>query len=152
MDIVIFVVVGVVLLALFGRAVFLLVRGVREGWVAGGVTGRGGTSGGAREPRLQIGRVRLGFLSLLLIGILVGAWQQGTFDKALHHVGLNARDCATNAFGATFCGDDLEAYERRFTPSYGAGSTAQSYARCRDEWLDLGATFAEVETYCGDLR
>lgn len=36
----------------------------------------------------------------------------GSLDKMLAPVGLNFRDCATNGFGATFCGDDLEEYQR----------------------------------------
>jgi len=152
MGTVILIVVGLALAALLARGGYLVVRGVRDGWIAGDLTGRGETTNRPREPRVQIGRLRLGFASLFIIGLLVAAWQSGMFDKALHNVGLNAKDCATNAFGATFCGDDLDAYERRFSPSYGTEPAAQSYEQCRDEWLDLGSTFAEAQSYCADLR
>lgn len=36
----------------------------------------------------------------------------GSLDRTLAPVGLNFRECATNGFGATFCGDDLERYRR----------------------------------------
>lgn len=143
---------GLALIALLARAGYLVVRGVRDGWIAGDLTGRGETTGRPREPRVQIGRVRLGFAGLLVVGLLVGAWSNGWFDRALHHVGLNAKDCATNAFGATFCGGDLDAYRRQFSPSYGSEPPAETYEQCRTEWFGLGATFAEIETYCGDLR
>lgn len=44
--------------------------------------------------------------------VLVAVWYSGTFDRALVNVGLNSRPCGTNGFGATFCGDDRERYER----------------------------------------
>jgi len=50
---------------------------------------------------------------LAVIGI-GKAWSVGTFDNFLWRVGLNAKPCATNGFGATFCGDDLERYNKRF--------------------------------------
>lgn len=53
--------------------------------------------------------VRLGIVALLvIIGI---AWHAGTFDHLLYNVGLNAKPCARNGFGAVFCGKELE--ERR---------------------------------------
>jgi hypothetical protein len=44
---------------------------------------------------------------------LVSAWAKGTFDYALVNVGLNAKPCAKNGFGATFGGDDLTQYQQR---------------------------------------
>ena len=45
--------------------------------------------------------------------VLLTAWSKGTFDRALYNVGLNAKPCATNGFGATFCGDQLIEYQKR---------------------------------------
>jgi hypothetical protein len=54
--------------------------------------------------------------AVLVIG--AGAlWNHGTFDDVLYHVHLNAKTCAKNAFGATFCGDDLKQYCDRFNIS-----------------------------------
>lgn len=49
---------------------------------------------------------------LICVGVLLGMWQHGMFDHALVNVGLNAKDCATNGFGARFCGDELDDYRR----------------------------------------
>jgi len=54
------------------------------------------------------------FVVVMLAVIGLGrAWSVGTFDNFLWRVGLNATPCATNGFGATFCGDDLKAYNKR---------------------------------------
>jgi hypothetical protein len=42
--------------------------------------------------------------------LLVFGWRAGTFDDALVHVGLNAKPCLRNAFGATFCGSSAKSY------------------------------------------
>jgi hypothetical protein len=49
------------------------------------------------------------------IAILVLLWRAGTFDHALVNVGLNAKECARNGFGATFCGKELTEYRERQT-------------------------------------
>jgi hypothetical protein len=41
--------------------------------------------------------------------VFVG-WRAGTFDSALVHVGLNAKPCVKNAYGATFCGSSATNY------------------------------------------
>jgi len=38
---------------------------------------------------------------------LVVLWHSGTFDRPLSEIGLNAKTCATNLFGAKLCGHDL---------------------------------------------
>lgn len=43
--------------------------------------------------------------------VLFAGWKAGTFDHVLVNVGLNAKECARNGFGATFCGQEL--VERR---------------------------------------
>lgn len=53
---------------------------------------------------------RRGWVIAVVIILAIVGWRAGTFDKALVNVGLNAKPCATNGFGATFCGDDLDAY------------------------------------------
>ena len=50
---------------------------------------------------------------IVIVLIIVGAWTQGTFDNFLWKVGLNYNECATNGFGATFCGDALDEYKTR---------------------------------------
>lgn len=60
--------------------------------------------GGRRGKRVAVAVVVLALLAL---------WRAGTFDQALVRVGLNAQECARNAFGATFCGDELRDYRRR---------------------------------------
>lgn len=52
-------------------------------------------------------------LVLVLVVALGGIWSTGAFDKPLSGVGLNAHECITNGFGATFCGDQAEAYKQR---------------------------------------
>lgn len=147
MSTVIIAVAAVLLVALLGRGVFLAAHGVRHGWL------RGDTSGSnERRPWLTIGRFRISFLALVAVGVLLGAWMNGTFDRALVNVGLNYHECATNFAGGTFCGDDLDAYKRRFDTSYGIDTQPQTYEQCRDEWLDLGLTIAEAQSYCADLR
>jgi hypothetical protein len=44
-------------------------------------------------------------IALVFIG-----WRAGTFDSALVHVGLNAKPCVKNAYGATFCGSSATSY------------------------------------------
>jgi hypothetical protein len=96
------------ILAIFGglavRVVVLLVRHLREPRVS---------SEGQSEPWLQIGRIRLSFGACLLIALLIALWSRGTFDHLLVNVGLNAKECARNGFGATFCGDELDRYRRQ---------------------------------------
>ena len=48
-------------------------------------------------------------VAVVLVALL---WHQGTFDYALLNVGLNAKPCGRNGFGATLCGEDLERYNR----------------------------------------
>jgi hypothetical protein len=55
--------------------------------------------------------------ALIIIAIFVVvffAWTRGTFDNFLWRVHLNYTDCGQNAFGATFCGDQLKQYNKRF--------------------------------------
>ena len=85
------------------------------------------------------------FVALVLVGVLIGLWRIGTFDDALVHVGLNAQECAKNALGATFCGDDLENYRReviepiqRQQEAIEAERRAQEEALLRQEEDELG--------------
>lgn len=50
----------------------------------------------------------LWLLIVLVFVVLFLAWRAGTFDHVLVNVGLNAKPCARNGFGATFCGKELE--------------------------------------------
>jgi hypothetical protein len=54
--------------------------------------------------------IGLGVLSFIIAGL----WYAGSLDEPLSHVGLNKNTCGQNAFGATFCGDDLRDYCERF--------------------------------------
>lgn len=53
------------------------------------------------------------FAALCVLGIALAAYLSGSMDKTLEPIGLNLNECATNGFGATFCGDDLDRYEER---------------------------------------
>ena len=49
----------------------------------------------------------------IVVTVVVGwLYLHGTFDRALYSVGLNWNECASNGFGATFCGDDLDRYRQ----------------------------------------
>jgi hypothetical protein len=50
--------------------------------------------------------------TIVLLVLLAVVWSRGTFDRALYPLHLNAKACAQNAFGATFCGKDLDEYRR----------------------------------------
>lgn len=47
---------------------------------------------------------------LAAIALLFVGWRAGTFDSTLVHVGLNAKPCVKNAYGATFCGNSATSY------------------------------------------
>jgi hypothetical protein len=93
--------------ALIARMAVLLVRYIRE------PRPHVPSPSGEREPWLQIGRFRVSFGGFLLIALLIALWSRGTFDHTLVNVGLNAKECARNGFGATFCGDELDRYRRQ---------------------------------------
>jgi len=63
----------------------------------------------ARRNRRLVGTV----LAVIAIGLVLQVWSTGTFDNFLWRVGLNSKPCATNGFGATFCGDQLDQYNKR---------------------------------------
>lgn len=71
------------------------------------------------------------WIALLAIVLFFG-WKAGTFDHALVNVGLNAKPCARNGFGATFCGQELE--ERQ---------AAQRQAKQESEAAQVKASEAE---------
>ena len=54
---------------------------------------------------------RIGVALILVIVFVL--WRLGTFDHALYNVGLNAKECARNGYGATFCGKELDEYRER---------------------------------------
>jgi hypothetical protein len=49
----------------------------------------------------------------IVVVVLVSMWSRGTFDHVLVNVGLNAKECARNGFGATLCGKELDVYRER---------------------------------------
>jgi hypothetical protein len=53
-------------------------------------------------------RWRLAIAAALVL--LAVGWRAGTFDGVLVHVGLNAKPCVKNAYGATFCGSSATSY------------------------------------------
>jgi hypothetical protein len=57
-----------------------------------------------RRPFLAVGLTVAG---VVILGLLA-MWTSGNLDRPLSAVGLNYNDCARNAFGATFCGEELE--------------------------------------------
>jgi hypothetical protein len=60
-----------------------------------------------------------GLVVLLLVG-----WRAGTFDHVLVNVGLNAKPCARNGFGAVFCGKELTEYRERIANGEKQGKEA----------------------------
>jgi hypothetical protein len=60
------------------------------------------------ERGFQQLRWRIGIAAVVLL-LFVG-WRGGTFDDVLVHVGLNAKPCLRNAYGATFCGSSAKSY------------------------------------------
>jgi hypothetical protein len=61
-----------------------------------------------RERWYQQLRWRIAVAVVILL--LVFGWRAGAFDDVLVHVGLNAKPCLRNAYGATFCGDSARSY------------------------------------------
>jgi hypothetical protein len=53
-------------------------------------------------------------LLITLVLVLGTLYVHGMFDNVLYKVHLNYTTCGTNAFGATFCGDELKQYNKRF--------------------------------------
>jgi hypothetical protein len=53
-------------------------------------------------------RWRLAIAAALVL--LAVGWRAGTFDGVLVQVGLNAKPCVKNAYGATFCGSSATRY------------------------------------------
>jgi len=47
----------------------------------------------------------ISILTMLVIVLLGYTWYQGTYDKVLVNVGLNAHPCIQLYFGQTLCGD-----------------------------------------------
>jgi len=60
----------------------------------------------------------------LILIVLFLAWHAGTFDHLLYNVGLNAKPCARNGFGATFCGEELTEYNERLENAKREGNEA----------------------------
>jgi hypothetical protein len=58
-------------------------------------------------------RIGIAFAVVIALAVVFTAWRGGTFDRALVNVGLNAKECARNDFGATFCGRELTEYRAR---------------------------------------
>jgi hypothetical protein len=71
-------------------------------------------------------RLGVRLLIVAVVLILVAAWRAGTFDQALYKVGLNAKECARNGLGATFCGQELTEYRDRITKAKEEGEAAAS--------------------------
>jgi hypothetical protein len=63
-------------------------------------------------------------LIVLIVFVLFAGWRAGTFDHALVNVGLNAKPCARNGLGATFCGQELTEYRERLAHSKEEGEAA----------------------------
>jgi Skp family chaperone for outer membrane proteins len=65
---------------------------------------------------------------LIVVAVLAlfAVWRAGTLDHALVNIGLNAKSCARNGFGATFCGSELEEYRARIQRAKTEGEAAQT--------------------------
>ena len=56
---------------------------------------------------------RIGVGLVILLGSL---WISGGLDHTLYPLGMNKNECARNAFGAVFCGEELEQYRLQLEP------------------------------------
>src|ERR1700722_17206571 len=83
------------------------------------------------EARPKAWHQRRTWRLLLVVAVLVlfAMWRAGTFDHALVNVGLNAKSCARNGFGATFWGSELEEYRAHIQRSRTEGEAAESKIR-----------------------
>lgn len=106
-----------------------------------------------REARSSKTRqwILLGFLLLVLA--LVGLWSTGRMDTTLAGIGLNKNDCITNAFGATFCGDDAKRYQAQvkaaLSDAAGAASTSDDASKAAN---DVRAAIPSAEAYYSDCN
>jgi hypothetical protein len=67
-----------------------------------------------RPPReRRLANPRRTVVAAAIAVIVAVAWTHGTFDNFLWRVHLNYTTCGQNAFGATFCGDQLKQYQER---------------------------------------
>lgn len=53
------------------------------------------------------------WIALVVVVVLVSLWARGTFDHLLLNVGLNAKECGRNGYGAVLCGKELDEYRSR---------------------------------------
>jgi hypothetical protein len=65
-----------------------------------------------REAEAKSRRKKILVVFLLVVLALVLLWNTGRMDPWLSEIGLNRNDCVKNGFGATFCGDDADAYQQ----------------------------------------
>jgi len=85
------------------------------------------------RPRKWHQRAAWRLLIVVAVLVLVAAWRAGSFDHALVNVGLNAKPCARNGFGATFCGTELEEYRARIHRVKTEGEATESKIRRQSE-------------------
>lgn len=53
------------------------------------------------------------YVILATVAAFFAIYLSGSLDRPLSSVGLNYHECGTNAFGATFCGDQLDEYNQK---------------------------------------
>lgn len=85
---------------------------------------RPGPPSGPATPKRWHERWSWRLLILLVLVFLFAAWHAGTFDHALYNVGLNAKPCARNGFGAVFCGQELTEYDEHIAQGKREGEAA----------------------------
>jgi hypothetical protein len=85
------------------------------------------------EPKRWHERWSWRILIILVLLVLFAGWRSGTFDHALYNVGLNAKPCARNGFGATFCGQELTEYRERLARGKEEGEAAAQKAKQEGE-------------------
>ena len=64
-------------------------------------------------------------LIVVVLLLVIAAWRAGSFDHVLYNVGLNAKECARNGFGAVFCGQELTEYREQIARGKEEGETAE---------------------------
>jgi hypothetical protein len=106
-----------------------------------------------RQAEEHRARTRKGLLVGLLVGVLalVLLWNTGRMDPWLSGIGLNKNTCVKNGFGATFCGDAADEYQRNVAELQSSlGSLGFSSQAADDATMNVRAAIPAVEAYYAD--
>ena len=71
-------------------------------------------------------------------------------DPWLSGIGLNKNTCVKNGFGATFCGDDADAYQKNIADLQSSLGSVGSSSQSGEAALNVRAALPAVEAYYAD--